>query len=83
MALRFEGQLHIVESQAKGAYWPKDFVQRNPWSEWLQMARAADYNVLWLPLSEASRARFNATQAAAFFESNLEGLLYGFETLLW
>ena len=69
MALRFDGALHIVESQAKSGYWPKDFVQRNPWKTWLEYARQADYHVAHLRLSAAARARFNATAARLAFET--------------
>jgi hypothetical protein len=75
MALHVDGELCIVESQSKGAYWPKDYVQRNTFAEWIAMAKRADYNVIWLPLSEASRSRFNATAAAEAFKADYEGLL--------
>ena len=74
MALHVDGELCIVESQSKGAYWPKDYVQRNTFAEWIAMAKRADYNVIWLPLSEASRSRFNATASEAF-KADYEGLL--------
>jgi hypothetical protein len=83
MALRVDGVLHVVESQSKGAYWPKDFVQRNTYAEWMTMAKHADYNVIHLPLSAASKAQFNATAAAHTFEAEYEGLLYGFPNMLW
>jgi len=67
MALRVDGELCLIEAQAKGAYWPKDFVQRNAFADWIAMAKKADYNVIWLPLSGASRARFNATAAVLIF----------------
>lgn len=75
--------LHVVESQAKGAYWPKDFVQRNSWADWVANAKAADYNVLWLPLSPASRKAFDAEKAREAFETKYEGLLYGYPNMLW
>jgi hypothetical protein len=31
---------------------PTDTPQRNTYEEWIAMARQADYNVLWLPLSD-------------------------------
>jgi len=83
MALRIDGVLNVVESQSKSSYWPKDFVQRNTYAEWISMAQAADYNVLHLRLSAASKARFDASKAAAAFSSQYEGLLYGFESMLW
>ena len=83
VALRIDGVLHVVESQSKGAYWAKDFVQRNTYTEWMAMAKRADYNVIHLPLSASSRAKFNASVAAHTFESEYEGLLYGFPNMLW
>jgi len=83
MALRLEGVLHIVEAQSKSGYWPKDYVQRNTFKEWIKMAKQADYNVLWLPLSAASKSKFNAKQAASIFEAEYESLLYGFPNMLW
>jgi len=83
MAIRIDGVLHVIESQVKSAYWPVDFVQRNKFSDWITYAKKASYNVLHLRLSAASRAKFNATAAIAAFESQYEGLLYGYETLLW
>lgn len=69
MALTVDGELCIVEAQSKGGYWPKDFVQRNALADWIAMAKRADYNVIWLPLSSTSRARFNATEAEATFKA--------------
>lgn len=83
MALRFDGVLHIVESQAKSGYWPKDFIQRNKFADWIQMAKKASYNVLHLRLSAESRAKFNASAAVAAFETTYEGVPYGFENMLW
>ena len=83
MALRFDGVLHIVESQAKSGYWPKDFIQRNKFADWVKMAKKASYNVLHLRLSAESRAKFNASAAVAAFEATYEGVPYGFENMLW
>jgi len=85
MALRLGGVLHVIESQSggQGAYWPKNFVQRTRWEDWLRYADAASFNVLHLRLSAASRARFNASAAAATFARDYEGLLYGTANMLW
>lgn len=58
MALRIRGILYIVESQTKSSYWPTNFVQKTPYKEWLKLAEEADYNVVYLPLGEAQRAKF-------------------------
>mmetsp|Transcript_7462 Transcript_7462/g.22084 ORF Transcript_7462/g.22084 Transcript_7462/m.22084 type:complete len:553 (-) Transcript_7462:18-1676(-) len=83
MALRFDGELHMVESQVASSYWPKDFVQRNSFKDWMDYAEAADYNVVHLKLSDDSKERFNASKARETFENDFEGLLYGYPTLLW
>jgi hypothetical protein len=83
MALRIDGVLYVVESQSKGAYWDKDYVQRNTYPQWIAAAKRADYNVIHLPLSRASRAKFNASAAAHTFVAQYEGLLYGFPNMLW
>eukprot|EP00656_Telonema_subtile_P053212 TRINITY_DN7640_c0_g1_i1.p1 TRINITY_DN7640_c0_g1~~TRINITY_DN7640_c0_g1_i1.p1 ORF type:complete len:595 (+),score=110.58 TRINITY_DN7640_c0_g1_i1:142-1926(+) len=82
MALEIDGVMHVVESQAKSNYWPKNFVQRTELGAWLTTAHAADYNVLHLPLSAERRAMFNATKCLEWFETQVEGLLYGYPTLL-
>ena len=82
MALEIDGEMHVVEATAKSNYWPTNFVQRTTLKEWLQIAHAADYNVLHLPLSTAHRASFNVSRCLAWFEGGIEGLLYGYPTLL-
>uniref|UniRef100_A0A7S0NDH2 Uncharacterized protein n=1 Tax=Hanusia phi TaxID=3032 RepID=A0A7S0NDH2_9CRYP len=76
------GSLFVCESQSKGNYWPKDAIQRTEWSQWLEWAREADYNVVWMPLREDVRVKFNATSAMREFEQ-LEGLRYGFYNLIF
>mmetsp|Transcript_8979 Transcript_8979/g.15194 ORF Transcript_8979/g.15194 Transcript_8979/m.15194 type:complete len:185 (-) Transcript_8979:362-916(-) len=81
MALRFEGELYIVESQ-DAWYWPIHRIQRNKFAEWINMAENCDFHVVWMPLSDESRAKFNETAAQEkFFQ--LEGLPYGFHTFLY
>eukprot|EP00958_Prasinococcus_capsulatus_P019487 scaffold2406_cov363-Prasinococcus_capsulatus_cf.AAC.1 len=67
MALRIDGSLYVVESQTKSAYWPKPFIQRNPYREWMELAHNASYNVLYLPLSPEARSAFDESAAQAFF----------------
>eukprot|EP00960_Hanusia_phi_P057270 763519-Hanusia_phi.AAC.4 len=68
------GSLFVCESQSKGNYWPKDAIQRTEWSQWLEWAREADYNVVWMPLREDVRVKFNATSAMREFEQLEVGL---------
>jgi len=51
MALRFDGELYIVESQ-DAWYWPIHRIQRNKFSEWMKMAENCDFHVVYMPLSD-------------------------------
>jgi len=62
MALRFDGELYIVESQ-DAWYWPIKRIQRNRWSEWIKYAEQAEFNVAYMPLSDEKRRVFNETAA--------------------
>lgn len=42
MALRFDGELYIVESQ-DGWYWPTKGLQRTKWVDWVRHARDASF----------------------------------------
>lgn len=66
MALRFDGELYVVESQ-DAWYWPFPNIQRNKFSDWIQYARNADYHVSHLPLKPEMRAKFNEEAANDFF----------------
>lgn len=48
----------------------------------LKQAAAAGYNTVWAPLSDEHRSRFNETAAIEWFKT-VEGLEYGYQTLLW
>jgi hypothetical protein len=82
MALWIEKELYIVESDIASAFWPTDGVQKTPYKDWIRQAQEADYQVAWAPLSVENRRRFNETAAIEFFNS-VQGLEYGFKTLLW
>jgi len=45
------------------------------------MAENADYNLVWVPLSDESRAKFNETAANAFIDSMI-GVDYGYQNML-
>jgi len=62
MALRFDGDLYVVEV-IDAWYWPIKNIQRNKFSEWIKYAEEADYNLVYLPLSDEKRASFNETAA--------------------
>ena len=51
MALRFNGELYIVESQ-DAWYWPIKGIQRNRFSEWMKYAETAEYSVVHMPLND-------------------------------
>lgn len=81
MALRIDGELHIVESQ-DAWYWPKHNIQRNKFSDWIQYAKNCDFHVVHLPLSPEARAKFNETAAYEFFQT-VEGDPYGYYNFLF
>jgi hypothetical protein len=66
MALRFEGELYIVESQ-DAWYWPTAGLQRTPYKQWIKQAKEASFNVVWLPLSGHSLLKFNEKAAQEWF----------------
>jgi hypothetical protein len=65
-----DGLVYVAESQDKTSYWPRGSIQKTPYAEWLSMAHAADYNVVWLPLSRQARARFNESAALEAFRGD-------------
>jgi len=81
MALRFDGELYIVESQGAW-YWPHKGLQRNKWADWVQYAENCDFSVLHLPLSDEYRNKFDEKAANKFFFET-EGLPYGYHNFLF
>jgi len=77
-----EGDLFVMESTDKSAYWPNPNIQKTPFKDWIKLARAADYQVVHLPLSAEARAKFNATAALEWFQ-HVEGMPYGYHNFLW
>lgn len=77
IALRFNDTLYICESTTNSNYWPTNGIQKTEYRQWLKQAKAADYNVVHLPLSAYSRALFNSTKAREWFTTKAEGLPYG------
>lgn len=82
VALWIDGVLNVCESTIDDSYWPTDGVQCTEYQKWLKQCQEADFQVVWAPLTETARASFNETAAVEFFRS-VEGLNYGFKTLLW
>ena len=80
-ALRFDGELYIVESQ-DAWYWPTHGLQRTKWADWIKQAAEADFHVTWCPLSAEARSRFNEKAPQDFFFST-EGLPYGYHNFLY
>lgn len=76
-----DNSLYIVESTDKDSYWPNPNIQRTPFAQWVQMANAANYSVVHLPLTAAARANFNLSAAQAFVNQTL-GLPYGYHTFI-
>jgi len=81
MALRFDGELYIVESQ-DAWYWPTKNLQRTKFADWIKQAENADFHVAWFPLNKEARAKFNE-QAARDFFFKTEGLPYGYHNFLY
>lgn len=81
MVLKVNGEAFVVESQAAW-YWPRKNIQINPYKQWVQWARDADFMVTWLPLKPEYAAKFNATAAYETF-LKFEGLPYGYHNFIW
>ena len=81
MALRFDGDLYIVESQ-DAWYWPTAGLQRTPFKQWMKQAKEASFNVVWLPLSGKSLLKFDEKAAQEWFFKTV-GLPYGYHNFLY
>jgi hypothetical protein len=81
-ALWIDGELHVCESTTKDSYWPTNGIQCTAFDTWVAQAIAADYNVVWVPLSDEMAGAFNETSAWEFVQQNM-GMDYGFGNLLW
>ena len=81
MALRFDGELYIVESQ-DAPYWPIHRIQRNKFKEWMRFAEDADFHVAHLPLSDEMRKKFDEKAAIDYFYK-VQGLPYGYHNFLY
>ena len=81
MALRFDGELYVVESQGSG-FWPVAGIQRTKWADWIRQAENSDFHVSWLPLKPELRDSFDEKAANDFFFQT-EGLPYGYHNFLY
>lgn len=81
MALRFDGELYVVESQ-DAWYWPTHGLQRTKWEDWIKYAENASFHVTHHRLSEDARAKFDEKAANQFF-FDTEGLPYGYHNFLY
>ena len=62
MALRFDGELYVVESQ-DAWYWPTHGLQRTKWADWIKQAEDASFHVSWLPLKKDVAEKFDEQAA--------------------
>ena len=81
-ALWMDGELYVCESTTDSAYWPTDHIQKTPYRTWLKQVQDADFQVVWAPLNAEARSKYNETAAVEFFKS-VEGLDYGYKTMLY
>jgi len=71
------GDLYIVESCEHG-------IEKTPWAQYNQLLKDADdhYQLLWVPLNEENRKKWN-NQAAIDFFRICEGMPYGFHNFMY
>ncbi|CAJ1334007.1 unnamed protein product [Effrenium voratum] len=81
VALWEDGQLYVAESTTNSSYWPTNGIQRTPYRQWIDQARAAGLSVVHVPLKEEYRKMFDERAANAFFHK-YQGLEYGYHTLV-
>ena len=80
-ALWIDGELIMIESQG-GDYWPIQGIQRTPYRSWIQFAKNADMNTVWLPLKDEYREKYDEAAVLKWFEG-IEGLPYGYHNFMW
>ena len=76
-----ERELYVMESQ-DGWYWPRHGIQMNKFSQWIEWANNASFNVVVLPLKEEVSAKFNETAVYEWFKT-VEGMPYGYHNFLF
>eukprot|EP01097_Dermamoeba_algensis_P000740 TRINITY_DN1261_c0_g1_i5.p1 TRINITY_DN1261_c0_g1~~TRINITY_DN1261_c0_g1_i5.p1 ORF type:complete len:568 (-),score=130.75 TRINITY_DN1261_c0_g1_i5:76-1779(-) len=83
ISLWIDGELYICESTTVSKYWPTNGVQKTPYQQWMKQAKAADYNVVYLPLSAEARSKFDEKKAADWVVNQAIGLPYGYHNMLF
>ncbi|XP_023336294.1 uncharacterized protein LOC111707424 isoform X2 [Eurytemora carolleeae] len=73
--------LYICESNAKSAYWPVNGIQCNLYKDWIEYGRRNGYNVVWVPLKEEIKSKFDSDLAWDLIET-WYGIDYGYEVVL-
>ena len=80
VAAWIDGELYVLESQ-DGWYWPKNGIQRTKWSDWVNYAHIAEFNVAILPIRKD--INFNPEKAVEWFVNEREGLDYGYRNFIF
>ena len=80
VAAWIDGELYVLESQ-DGWYWPKNGIQRTKWSDWVNYAHIAEFNVAILPIR--NDINFNPEKAVEWFVNEREGLDYGYRNFIF
>jgi hypothetical protein len=75
MALHFDDELYIVESEPKG-------IIRTKWDDWIDKKVELSYDIVHMPLRQDLSEKFDAEKARQFF-AETEGLPYGFHTFIY
>eukprot|EP01006_Ploeotia_vitrea_P066503 TRINITY_DN95097_c0_g1_i1.p1 TRINITY_DN95097_c0_g1~~TRINITY_DN95097_c0_g1_i1.p1 ORF type:complete len:569 (+),score=59.53 TRINITY_DN95097_c0_g1_i1:247-1707(+) len=77
-----QDELYVVESTAKGNYWPAPHIQKHRWADWVQLALKANMSVLMFPLDAEKQAKFDEQEAWKFINKSL-GLPYGYHNFIF
>jgi len=83
IALWMDGELYVCESTGQTNYWPGPYgIIRTPYTQWIQQAIAAHYDVAVLKLSPEARQLFDEDAAIKFFKDNT-GYPYGYHNFIF
>lgn len=74
LALRIEGKLYVVESVASGLI-------KTPYEEYVQQSLDNGNTILWFPLSQENRKKFNSEKVIEWLEPRY-GFPYGYSTFV-
>lgn len=74
--------LFLADASPTGAYWPPPYgIIRTPWAKWMNLAQAAGFSVVLLPLANHSSGAFDENKFWKWFET-VEGMPYGYHVML-